>query len=79
MAEVIHFERKKMTLVKIPIIVHYVELETKVSGAHKLNTSTLKKGKVVLREPSMFLFCAIVSLWKVTLLVFLHSFILISG
>lgn len=72
MAEIIHFERKKMTLVKIPIIVHYVEPETKLFGAHKVSPSTLKKGKVVFREPSMFLFSVAVSLWKVTLLVFLH-------
>lgn len=72
MAEIIHFERRKMTLVKIPIIVHCVEPETKVFGAHKGSPSTLKKGKVFFREPSVFLFSVVVSIWKVTLLVFLH-------
>lgn len=62
------FWKTKKALVKIPIIVQYVESETRVSGAHKIKPSKLKKGKVIHREPSMFLFkflessCCILSL-----------------
>lgn len=64
-----------MALVKIPIIVEYVESETKVSGAHKVKPLKLKKGKVIPREPSMFLFNTAVRIFgKFLLHYFTNSF-----
>lgn len=56
MAEIIHLKRKKMVLVKIPIIVLYMEPKTKVSGADTVKSSELKKEREVLRDPSMLHF-----------------------
>lgn len=61
-----------MALVKISIIVQYVESETKVSGARKVKPSKLKKGRVIHRESSMFLFNTVVQISQKFSL--LHSF-----
>lgn len=45
-------KRKKIVLVKIPIIVLYMEPKTKVSGADTVKSSELKKEREVLRDPS---------------------------
>lgn len=70
MAEITHFERRKMVLVKIPVIVLYME-QTKVSGADAVKPSELRKRKV-LRESSRFLLNTCLNLQQVILLAFLY-------
>lgn len=71
MAEIIHFERRKMVLVKIPVIVLYME-QTKVSGADAVKPSELKerKGKFLENQAGFFL----ILVWISSKLSFLHSY-----
>lgn len=52
MTEIINFERKKNTLVKIPII---LQSKLRTSQGHKVKPSKLKKSRVSETEPCFFL------------------------